>query len=392
MIDRATRLAGANIEHAGRHNLRVVLQVIRADGPITRSRIAARTGLTTATVTNITNRLLEEGLLASVGQLRGGRGQPALQLEVRAEGAFALGLNIDRDHLTMVAVDFAGTVRARISEPFIHPGPDQVRDFVSRHLETLLRQGQIDRTAIVGMGLAVPDDLGILSLPGYPADHDSWSSVDVEDLLAPLVDVPVLMENDAAAAAIGEMQFGLGQDLTRFFHLLLTFALGGGVVTNALYDRGADGRSGEIGFMLVDDGLGGRTSLHSIVSLAGLSAALVADGHGEDAIHALDDPALAGTLDSWIARSAKALVEPLIAVNCLLNPQAVLLGGRLPMPLLRRLVRQTQANLEARAGDMPTLAPVRIAALAEDAAAVGGALLAFGSLLLPAEGGTQPVS
>lgn len=241
MIDRATRLAGTNIEHAGRHNLRVVLQVIRADGPITRSRIAARTGLTTATVTNITNRLLDEGLLASVGQLRGGRGQPALQLEVRAEGAFALGLNIDRDHLTMVAVDFAGAVRARISEPFIHPGPDQVRDFVSRHLETLLTQGQIERAAIVGMGLAVPDDLGILALPGYPADHDNWSSVDVEDLLAPLVDVPVLIENDAAAAAMGEMQFGLGQDLTRFFHLLLTFALGGGVVTNALYDRGAQG-------------------------------------------------------------------------------------------------------------------------------------------------------
>jgi predicted NBD/HSP70 family sugar kinase len=108
-------------------------------------------------------------------------------------------------------------VRARISEPFIHPGPDQVRDFVSRHLETLLTQGQIERAAIVGMGLAVPDDLGILALPGYPADHDNWSSVDVEDLLAPLVDVPVLIENDAAAAAIGEMQFGLGQDLTRFF-------------------------------------------------------------------------------------------------------------------------------------------------------------------------------
>ncbi|WP_068087655.1 ROK family transcriptional regulator [Novosphingobium rosa] len=392
MIERATRLAGANIEHAGRHNARVVLQVIRADGPITRSRIAARTGLTTATVTNITNRLLDEGLLSSVGQLRGGRGQPAVQLEVRAEGAFALGLNIDRDHLTLVAVDFAGTVRARISEHHVYPGPDHVEAFVARHIEALLVQGQVRREALVGMGVAVPDDLGILSLPGYPADHDDWSSVDVEHLLAPLVKLPISVENDAAAAAIGEMQFGLGQNLTRFFHLLLTFALGGGVVTNGFYDRGADGRSGEIGFLLIDDGHGGRIPLQSIVSLAGLSAFLVADGHGEEAIRALDDPALAGTLERWIARSARALVEPLIAVNCLLNPQAVLFGGRLPMPVLQRLIGQTQRELDARAGDMPTLAPVRIAALAEDAAAVGGALLAFGDLLLPAEGGAAPVS
>lgn len=386
MIDRATRLAGANIEHAGRHNARVVLQVIRAEGPITRSRIAARTGLTAATVTNITNRLLEQGLLATAGQLRGGRGQPAAQLRVRAEGAFALGLNIDRDHLTLVAVDFAGAVRTRISAAFVYPGPEMVRGFVADHIDALLAQGQVERGAIVGMGVAVPDDLGILSLPGYPADHDSWSSVDVEALLAPLVDVPVFIENDAAAAAIGEMQFGLGQDLTRFFHLLLTFALGGGVVAHALYDRGATGRSGEIGFLLVDDGQGGRTPLQSIVSLAGLAAALVADGHGEEAIRSPGNPAFATTVDRWIERSARALVEPLIAVNCLLNPQAILLGGRLPVPLLHRLAARAQSELAARTADMPTMAPVQVAALAEDAAAVGGALLAFGSLLLPAEG------
>ena len=45
MIERATRLAGANIEHPGPHNVRVVLRVIRAEGPITRLRIAAHTGL-----------------------------------------------------------------------------------------------------------------------------------------------------------------------------------------------------------------------------------------------------------------------------------------------------------------------------------------------------------
>jgi hypothetical protein len=82
-----------------------------------------------------------------VGQLCGGCGQPALQLEVRAEAAFALGLNIDRDHLTLVAVDFAEAVRARIGDYHVYPGPDQVEDFVARHLDRLLAQGRIVRCA-----------------------------------------------------------------------------------------------------------------------------------------------------------------------------------------------------------------------------------------------------
>jgi predicted NBD/HSP70 family sugar kinase len=383
----STRLAGANIEHAGQHNQRVVLHAIRVHGTVTRAELAGMTGLTHATVTNITNRLLDTGLLDRAGQRRGGRGQPATRLVIKPAGAFSIGLNIDRDHLTMVGVDFGGAVRARIGREMRFPTPHDVRSFYRTTVDDLLAQAGMPRTAVTGIGVALPDDLGEVDLPGRPADYDLWSSVELDTLFDEPFAVRVFAENDAAAAAIGEMQFGLGQHYASFFYLLVTFGLGGGVVVNSLYDRGADGRSGEIGFMNVDDGAGGVTQLQKLVSLAGLARAFEAEGISDTSVRSPDltSAPVARVVQHWVERAAQALVQPLIAVNCLLNPQAVLIGGRLPIEVIDQLAQRTNTLVRLAGRHVPVIAPIKAGALAEDAAAVGAALLPFGELLLPAD-------
>jgi predicted NBD/HSP70 family sugar kinase len=383
------RLAGANIEHAGQHNQQVVLHAIRVAGAATRAEIAEVTGLTAATVSNITGRLLDAKLLQPAGQRRGGRGQPATRLVVRPEGAFSIGVNIDRDHLTMVAVDFAGQVRARISREMAFPMPEDVAAFYRDHVDVLLREAGVATAAVSGIGVALPDDLGAVKLPGRPEDYDRWTTIHVPALFDEPLDAPIVVENDAAAAAIGEMQFGMGQRHPSFFYLLVAFGLGGGVVVNSLYDHGADGRSGEIGFLIVDDGQGGRTQLQNIVSLAGLARAFADAGLGEVSVREPDmrDARVAAVAHEWVGRAAQALVEPLIAVSCLLNPGAVLIGGRLPIALVDLLAQRTNTLVRLHGHHAPALAPIQAAALAEDSPAVGAALLPFGHLMLPADAG-----
>ncbi len=345
------------------------------------------TGLTHATVTNITNRLLDAGLLDRAGQRRGGRGQPATRLVVNPAGAYSIGVNIDRDHLTMVAVDFGGAVRARVTRELAFPMPEDVRTFYHTEVDGLLAASGIARDRVAGIGIALPDDLGAVELPGRPAGYGRWSSVALETLFDAPFSCPVHRENDAAAAAIGEMQFGLGQHYANFFYVLVTFALGGGVVVNSFYDRGATGRSGEIGFLTVEEADGGVTQLQNIVSLAGLAQRLKEAGFDTASIRSPDftNAALASVVQDWVERAARALVQPLIAVNCLLNPEAVLIGGRLPVAIVDQLAQRTNALLRIHGRNAPVIAPVRPAALAEDAAAVGAALLPFGHLLLPAD-------
>ncbi|GAA0734109.1 ROK family transcriptional regulator [Sphingomonas japonica] len=387
--DKSSLLAGANIEHAGQHNQRVVLHAIRVNGTVTRADIAGVTGLTHATVTNITNRLLDTGLLDRAGQRRGGRGQPATRLTINPAGAFSIGVNVDRDHLTLVAVDFAGAVRARVSHDMHFPMPEDVRSFYGREVAGLLATAGIASDQLAGIGVALPDQIGEVDLPGRPAGYGRWATTDVGELFDGPFRADVTVENDAAAAAIGEMQFGLGQRYASFFYLLVTYALGGGLVVNSLYDRGANGRSGEIGFLMVDDGAGGSTQLQNLVSLAGLARRFEAAGIKDASVRSPDltNPAVAREVQDWVEVSARALVQPLIAVNCLIDPETVLIGGRLPVAVVEQLAQRTNALVRLHGRNAPVLAPVQPAAMAEDAAAVGAALLPFGDLLLPSDAG-----
>ena len=123
--ERAVRLgpslSGTNLERAGDYNQRVVLQVIRRHPDITRSEIAAMTNLTSPTIANITGRLFDADLIVDAGRRTGARGQPAVRLRINPDGAFAIGLNIDRDHVTLGGDD--GRHGARADPEIDRAGP-----------------------------------------------------------------------------------------------------------------------------------------------------------------------------------------------------------------------------------------------------------------------------
>lgn len=386
MSDRAPiRLSGTNLERAADHNQRVTLHAIRVSGSLTRIDLANITGLTPPAIANITRRLLNEGLILEAGQRRGGRGQPPTKLVVNPAACYAIGINLDRDHVTIVLVDFAGQTLARATRDIDFASPGAVADFYRSAVEGLIAEAAIDRTRIVGIGVARPDDLGLVDLPGRPADYAEWESVDMDALFAEPIDLPVFVENDAAAAAMGELQLGHGQHRASFFYILISSALGGGLVIDGSYYRGAMGRSGELGFLLGNDGKGGRSQIQHSVSLSGLSHPLrragftLADMLGDRG----DDPDLLAVVDQWIDSSVDRLLEPVVAINCLINPSAIFIGGRLPGGHVDTLADRLNARLRAEATNVPALTMVRRAMLAEDAPAVGAAILPFSHFLLP---------
>src|SRR3546814_4646029 len=115
------RLSGTNLERAADHNQRVTLHAIRVNGSLTRVDLAAITGLTPPAIANITKRLLGDGLTEEAGQRSGGRGQPPTKLVSKRDACHANGINIDRDHITLVLVAFAGHTLARSEEHTSEP-------------------------------------------------------------------------------------------------------------------------------------------------------------------------------------------------------------------------------------------------------------------------------
>ena len=383
--DRGTRLvsslSGTNLERAADYNQRIVLQAIRVAEEITRAELATITGLTAPTIANITKRLLELGLIAEAGRRFGMRGQPALRLRVNPDGCFSIGINIDRDHYTIVSLDLAGNVRTRAVKDISFAMPEHVLSCLRTEIEAIRASGAIDEKRLIGVGVALPDDLGSVALPHRPEGFEVWNHLDVAGLVREVLPLPVHIDNDAAAAAIGEAQFGSGLTHQSFFYVLISAGLGGGLVIDGSYARGANARSGEIGFMPDPTaGVPGAT-VQDTVSLSALLARLEAAGVSIETLDSLSEDM--PVVREWLNDAARSLTEPLVAVNCLVNPAAVLIGGRLPAPLIDALIdRLTAALRKVRA---PAIAPVMRAATSSDAPAIGAAILPFLDRVLPTE-------
>jgi predicted NBD/HSP70 family sugar kinase len=379
------QLSGTNLERAGDHNQRVTLHAIRVNGPITRAELAEITGLTAPAIASITKRLSNDNLIHDAGRTSGARGQPAIKLIINPDSCFSIGVNVDRDHITMVVLDFAGGVRARASREISFATPEVVQTFFRRSAGRLLSKAGIETNRVLGIGVAFPDEIQRANLPDQPPQYALWGKVSIDRLLSDVMPLPIFVENDAAAAAMGEMHFGLGHKYQSFFYVLVTAALGGGLVLNGNYFRGADGRSGELGLLRAQDDAEKR-QLQKIVSLSALYAMLAAEGYRVETpkdLTRLEGPA-ERIVEDWLEYSTESLLDSIFAINCLINPEAVLIGGRLPAALVDRLADKLNRRLSSYSTVIPAIAPVARAATSDDAPAVGAAILPFSNLLLPA--------
>src|SRR5215211_3211292 len=107
-------LTGTNLVYTKKYNLRIVHEVIRVYGPLSRADIARHTELSVQTISNLVKELIDLRLVYEGGRKSEGRGAPSTYLSINPDGAYAVGLDLDRDHLTGVLVDLAGNVRHRV--------------------------------------------------------------------------------------------------------------------------------------------------------------------------------------------------------------------------------------------------------------------------------------
>jgi len=106
-------------------------------------------------------------------------------------------------------------------------------------------------------------------------------------------------------------------------------------------------------------------------------------GRGQPATRLVINPDSCYSIGINVDRDHITLVDSMLAINCLINPEAVLIGGRLPAQLVDQLAAALNRRLQAYSGSFPAIAPVARAAMSDDAPAVGAAILPFSHRLLP---------
>lgn len=227
----------------------VVLDAIRAAGTISRVGIAQVTGLTGATVSTVVRKLLDAHLVIEIGRAESTGGKPRVLLELNPTARYAVGVHLDHGAITYAVTNLAGAPVARLARP--GPGNASPADVVIRmadEINMLVESIGIARDKLLGLGLVSPGPLS--SRAGMhltPPFMRSWEDFPLDTQLADVAQLPVLLENDATAAAIGEYWSGGTQREESFAALYLGTGLGAGIVINGTAYRGTSGNAGEIG-------------------------------------------------------------------------------------------------------------------------------------------------
>lgn len=379
-------LQGTNLEYVKAFNRRVVLETVRLHGPLSRSRVARITRLTPPTISNIVQDLLGEGLLRESGQQQGRRGPPSISLEVDPGGAFAIGISLATDHAKALVVDLAGMIVQEASYDADHVSPAAGLSVMTRMVGELRKSVPSDRLRGVGVGLPGPIDPTERTLANI-ADFPDWVGFPIEDRLSASVDLPVFVENNATAAALGERWYGAGREVDNFFYLYIGPGLGGGVVLRGAPYHGHTGFAGEPVLIPVDAASDGEVRrLGDFLSLSALEAAL-----GTSFGNLRDSERLRNLfvdrhegLMSWLEQAAARLAPVLVSVEYLLDPERIFFAGRFPTEILKRLIELTDARLETlRWPRKPYKPPLVLAEAGPDAAALGVATLPMYEALAP---------
>lgn len=380
---------GSNSVHVRQFNERVILAALRRMGEASKADIARHASLTNNAAGVIVRELERAGLVLEKGKKRdGGRGQPATMLTLAPEGAYGIGVRLDRRSIETVLVDFTGKPIQRFQHIIDLPPPDEAIDLVVSDIEKLsgaLTPAQ--RHRLTGIGIAAPYNLGawLEKLDLNSTSFRKWEGFDASAALQAATGLDVVAENDGTAAAVAELFYGHGRKIDDFLYLFIGPAIGGGVVLGGQYIRGISGNAGDVGMLPVapsklasapalsrtHDILLSRASVNALSRHLRFRGATIS-GPADVANAARRMPE---ALAEWVDDCVDALIQPLLSAVAILDVPVVVLDGDLETSVLDDIINRTQVSLADAMPEARSAPKLVRGSFGEDAGAIGAASL-----------------
>lgn len=342
------------------HNLRVTLEAIRRDGPLTRLELARRSGLTAPGITNILRRLGGDGLVTARQRDEAGNRQPSMEFALNPDGAFAAGVRLGPAGGEAVLIDLSGRVRSRVE---FSTGDDcgaSLAAAVRRLAGGTVPDG---RMLGVGIGIEMPD------------------GADVDALRAALDPLRVSVERDCVTAVLAERMLGVGAIDGGLVLIIIGEGVRAGFLLHGVPFGGVHGRAGSIGAMRTG---ADHVPLDSVASLGALRALLSPDERAT--LAAGRDLPLSPAVQGWIKTAAGHLLDAIVATAGFVAPGAILIGGDVPRNVIDALIAQVRierGDTAIRPYQTPWISTIRPASFAGAGIALGAALLPLFDRLLP---------
>ncbi|MFG6202616.1 ROK family protein [Nonomuraea sp. JJY05] len=355
----------------------VVLDAIRAAGTISRAGLVGATGFTGPTITAVVRKLIEEGLVVESGRAESTGGKRRILLRLDHSARYAVGVHLDHGGMVYVLTDLAGAVVTRMAKPGVGvEEPGAAVEAMAREISGLIDSAGAERHRVLGVGVVFAD-------AGFP----------LSESLEQATGLPVVLDNEATAAALGEHWAGGFGGASAAAALYLGTRISAGLVINGITYRGPGGKAGDLAHVCVQaDGprcrCGARGCLDVLAGPAAVVAAARADllvpmRRSREPSVAADFAALSRSARrgepralALLERSARYIAAAARTLSAIMDLQVLVLtgpgfsiAGSVYLPVIEK--------------ELSPAVDVRLSRLAATASAVGAAALVLESELVP---------
>jgi predicted NBD/HSP70 family sugar kinase len=316
-----------------------IFALVLTSGPVSRTALADRLGLSPSTVTRLLAPLLEARHLRETISEATGPGRPRRLLHVNTERHVVVGIKIAPTHVAAVLTDMAAQVLARAERAIPDCSPATALTASAGLAGELLREVSGTSAGVLGVGVGVSGHVdSAAGVCRYSALLD-WHKVDVAGPLSAATGLPVVVNNDVNTLVVAERWFGQGRDVDSFAVVTIGSGIGCGLLLDGSLFAGASGMAGELGHLPMDpDGprcsCGRRGCLEALACsdaiLGRMRRAGVTGVESIDAAATLargpdSPPALAAR--AAFAAAGDALGRGLAALCNLLNLEKIIVAG-----------------------------------------------------------------
>ncbi len=380
---------GINSSEIKLHNISAILLNLLHNKNVSRVSLAQMIGVSTATISNLVAELVhqglivEEGLVQNDGQAGVGRPQKALQLV--ADSRYAIGIHIDVGRVYITLTNIYGKILTKhtfdhqIQTPWY-----EVMDKSVKEIELIIEHLNINQDDIVGVGVAASGLVNPETGINIIAPNLNWHNVPIRDYLQDKLNMPIQVENNVRAMALGEALFGNQPHVNVMAFIYARIGVGAGLIMDRKIYRGAGAGAGEIGHTVVSVESCNGIETHTLESLFSESAIL---NSAKQQLSKSDNLTIQKILD--IAQNGNQAICQLLEdraryfgialanlVN-IFNPELIVLGGiftyeqNLILPTVRSTLKQYSfANLSDNIR-------LEVTSFGQDAGMIGAAALAL---------------
>ncbi len=341
-----------NAELIAEKNKKLIIDTLKASGPLSRAEISRMVGLSFPAVSSNVSFLISEGYISEIGEGNNALGRKSTLLEFNAKREYVLGIDLGRYKINLAVADLLGNTEFFLSEEIREQGSIMacLRDILDRGLaQSPIDKGRIRSVCVGTPGVVSGGEDKILLVPF--AETLSKSGIIRE--IRRGFDCPVTIENSVNLGAVGEKWKGCGSAYRNIVYINYGVGIGSALIFDGRLYTGANGIAGEIGFMAVSpDSLAQQHqdfgSLEERIS-----------GHSLDDRIAQSDLGLPSlkALFSSAAPEARALQEQilhtigqifgvaLLNIASVVNPQAIILSGGIGIHIGALLVSEWETML-----------------------------------------------